>query len=58
MVKGQVQAPVLRWAGVIDPDRVASLRAWNLAAGGWDVLASARGAAGGETVLMAGVDER
>ncbi|MGW9629714.1 metallophosphoesterase [Agromyces sp. NPDC055520] len=58
MVKGHVQTPVLRWAGVIDPDRLASLRAWNVAAGAWDVLASARGAASGETVLTAGVDER
>ncbi|WP_169513983.1 metallophosphoesterase [Agromyces subbeticus] len=58
MVKGHVQAPVLRWAGVIDPDRLASLRAWNLEAGAWDVLASARGAAAGDTVLTANVDDR
>ncbi|MEF3402165.1 metallophosphoesterase [Agromyces sp. CCNWLW203] len=58
MVKGQVQSPVLRWAGGIDPDRLASLRAWNLESGTWDVLASARGAADADTVLAAHVDDR
>ena len=58
MVQGHVDAPVLRWAGTIDPDRLASLRAWNLAAGNWDVLASARGAADDDTVLTADVDDR
>jgi hypothetical protein len=58
MIKGHVDAPVLRWAGTIDPDRIASLRAWNLAAGTWDVLASTRGAAEGDTVLTADVDDR
>lgn len=58
MVQGHVDAPVLRWAGTIDPDRLASLRAWNLVSGGWDVLASSRGAGEGETVLTAQVDER
>jgi Calcineurin-like phosphoesterase len=58
LVKGHVDAPVLRWAGTIDPDRLASLRAWNLASGTWDVLASARGAAAGDTVLTADVDDR
>ncbi len=58
MVKGHVDAPVLRWAGTIDPDRLASLRAWNLTTGAWDVLASARGAAEGDTLLTAEVDDR
>lgn len=58
MVQGHVDDPVLRWAGTIDPDRLASLRAWNVAAGAWDVLASARGAAEGETLLTADVDDR
>ncbi|MDQ0574450.1 metallophosphoesterase [Agromyces albus] len=58
MIKGKVRAPVLRWAGVIDPDRLASLRAWNVAGATWDVLASARGTAEGDTVLTADVDDR
>lgn len=58
MVQGHVDAPVLRWVGTIDPDRLASLRAWNLTTSTWDVLASARGAAEGDTVLTAGVDDR
>ena len=58
MIKGKVRAPVLRWAGIIDPDRLASLRAWNVAGATWDVLASSRGAAEGDTVLTADVDDR
>ncbi|WP_136706386.1 metallophosphoesterase [Agromyces sp. H66] len=58
MVKGHVQAPVLRWAGTIDPDRVATLRAWNLETSTWDALASSRGAAEGPTELTAEVDDR
>ncbi|MFI2376281.1 metallophosphoesterase [Streptomyces sp. NPDC018964] len=55
-VKGRADAPVLRWEGVIDPDRLAALRVWNTAAKRWDVLTSARGAADGNTVLTAVVD--
>ncbi|MGR0319552.1 metallophosphoesterase [Agromyces sp. ZXT2-3] len=58
MVKGQVQDPVIRWTGTIDPDRVATLRAWNLETNAWDALAGARGAAEGDTVLTATVDAR
>ncbi|GAA1734184.1 hypothetical protein GCM10009746_15700 [Microbacterium paludicola] len=57
-VKGHVSEPVLRWEGVIDPTRVASLRAWNLQTETWDVLASSRGALEGNTQLSAIVDER
>ncbi|WP_106815508.1 metallophosphoesterase [Microbacterium timonense] len=57
-VKGHVADPVLRWEGVIDPTRVASLRAWNLQTAAWDVLASSRGALEGNTQLSAMVDER
>ncbi|GGL62274.1 hypothetical protein GCM10010129_02300 [Streptomyces fumigatiscleroticus] len=55
-VKGHVDAPVLRWEGVIDPERLAALRVWNTGTGKWDVLTSARGAAEGDTVLTAVVD--
>ncbi|WP_189312883.1 metallophosphoesterase [Streptomyces brasiliensis] len=55
-VKGHVEAPVLRWEGVIDPERLAALRVWNTGTEKWDVLTSARGAAEGNTVLTAVVD--
>jgi hypothetical protein len=55
-VKGHVDSPVLRWEGVIDPERLASLRVWNTKAEAWDLLTSTRGAAGGKTVLTAVVD--
>ncbi|GAA4385233.1 metallophosphoesterase [Agromyces bauzanensis] len=58
MVKGHVDTPALRWAGTIDPDRIATLRAWNLETSAWDALASARGAAAGEIELTAEVDDR
>ncbi|MFC7386070.1 metallophosphoesterase [Sphaerisporangium rhizosphaerae] len=50
-VKGHADAPVLRWEGVIDPERLASLRVWNTETKAWDLLTSARGAAEGKTVL-------
>ncbi|MFJ5837084.1 metallophosphoesterase [Streptomyces shenzhenensis] len=55
-VKGHVDQPVLRWEGVIDPERLASLRVWNNGTGQWDVVNSARGAAEGNTVLTAVLD--
>ncbi|WP_143674362.1 MULTISPECIES: metallophosphoesterase [Streptomyces] len=55
-VKGHVDSPVLRWEGVIDPERLAALRVWNTRTEAWDVLTSARGAAEGDTVLTAVVD--
>ncbi|GAA1055113.1 hypothetical protein GCM10017608_19650 [Agromyces luteolus] len=58
MVTGRVQDPVIRWTGTVDPDRVATLRAWNLQAHAWDALAGSRGAVEGDTVLTATVDER
>ncbi|MQY12377.1 hypothetical protein SRB5_25100 [Streptomyces sp. RB5] len=58
MVKGHIADPVLRWEGTIDPERLAALRAWNTRTEAWDVLTSARGAASGETVLTAVVDDR
>lgn len=39
------------WKGVVDPQRSVSLRAWSTAASAWVELASARGAAEGDTVL-------
>ncbi|MGW0781264.1 metallophosphoesterase [Streptomyces sp. NPDC002913] len=56
-VKGHVDEPVLRWEGVIDPERLATLRVWNTRTGAWDVLTSARGAAEGNTVLTSVVDD-
>ncbi|GHH75501.1 metallophosphoesterase [Promicromonospora soli] len=50
-VRGRVEAPVLRWEGVADPARLVSLRAWNPETDAWDVVASARGAVDGGTVL-------
>nr|WP_191910106.1 metallophosphoesterase [Microbispora cellulosiformans] len=57
-VKGHVDAPVLRWEGVIDPERLVSLRAWNTKARAWDLLTSARGSAEGQTALTAVVGDR
>lgn len=50
-VRGRVEAPVLRWEGTADPTRLVSLRAWNPDTEAWDVVASARGAVDGATVL-------
>ena len=50
-VRGRVEAPVLRWEGTADPARLVSLRAWNPDTDTWDVIASARGAVEGGTVL-------
>ncbi|MGW0803491.1 metallophosphoesterase [Nonomuraea sp. NPDC002799] len=55
-VKGHVDAPVLRWEGAIDPERLVSLRVWSTKAKAWELLTSARGAAQGKTVLTAVVD--
>ncbi|MEU4658959.1 metallophosphoesterase [Streptomyces sp. NPDC023723] len=52
-VNGRVDHPVLRWEGVIDPERLAALRVWNTGTRQWDVVGSARGAAEGNTVLSA-----
>ncbi|MBE3008539.1 metallophosphoesterase [Microbispora sp. NEAU-D428] len=57
-VKGHVDAPVLRWEGVIDPERLVSLRAWNTQTRAWDLLTSSRGAAEGRTALTAVVGEQ
>ncbi|CAL9644924.1 hypothetical protein SUDANB145_06432 [Streptomyces sp. enrichment culture] len=56
-VPGRVDRPVLRWEGVIDPERLASLRVWNTGTRQWDVVSSARGAAEGNTVLSAVLDD-
>ncbi|MGW4791083.1 metallophosphoesterase [Nonomuraea sp. NPDC004297] len=55
-VKGHADAPVLRWEGTIDPERLASLRVWNTKTKAWDLLTSSRGAAEGETTLTTVVD--
>ncbi len=57
-VEGHVEAPVLRWEGAIDPERLVSLRVWNTKDKAWDLLTSARGAAQGKTALTAVVDEK
>jgi hypothetical protein len=54
-VRGRVEAPVLRWEGTADPARLVSLRAWNPDTEAWDVVASARGAVDGLTVLEGAV---
>jgi hypothetical protein len=54
-VRGRVEAPVLRWEGTADPARLVSLRAWNPETSAWDVVASARGAVDGSTVLEGAV---
>lgn len=55
-VHGTVDAPVLRWEGTADPARLVTLRAWNPRTDAWDVVASARGAVDGPTVLEGTVD--
>ncbi|WP_167003980.1 metallophosphoesterase [Mumia sp. ZJ430] len=55
-VRGRVEAPVLRWEGTIDPERVASLRVWNRDTRAWDVVASSPGSVGAATVLDATID--
>lgn len=54
-VRGKVESPVLRWEGTADPARLVSLRAWNPSTRVWDVVASARGAVEGLTVLEGAV---
>ncbi|WP_110207387.1 Ig-like domain repeat protein [Nocardioides daejeonensis] len=49
------EKPVLRWEGVIDPTRTASLRVWNLRSETWEVLTSGRGSETAATVLSAPV---
>jgi hypothetical protein len=39
------------WTGVVDPERSASLRAWNTSTMAWTVLATSRGTAEGNTTL-------
>ncbi|WP_123668678.1 metallophosphoesterase [Actinocorallia herbida] len=57
-VDKRVDSPVLRWEGAIDPERLAGLRAWNTRTDAWDLLTSSRGAASGNTMLTAVVDEK
>ncbi|MFD0471292.1 hypothetical protein ACFQ0B_25505 [Nonomuraea thailandensis] len=57
-VKGHADAPVLRWEGSIDPERLASLRVWNTGDKAWDLLTSSRGAPEGSTALTAVVDPK
>ncbi|WP_051266611.1 LamG-like jellyroll fold domain-containing protein [Nakamurella lactea] len=45
----------LSWSGIVDPERSVSLRAWNPTAAQWVELATARGAAEGDTTLVATV---
>ncbi|NYH90882.1 metallophosphoesterase [Actinopolymorpha rutila] len=57
-IQGHVDAPVLRWEGVIDPERLARLWAWNTQTSTWDPFAGSRGALKGNTVLTATVTNR
>ncbi len=52
------ESPMLRWNGTIDPERVASLRAWDTTAREWVALASTRGTFAGPTQLTAPVAPR
>ncbi|TDD99064.1 metallophosphoesterase [Jiangella asiatica] len=56
-VRGPVDSSVLRWEGVVDPERLATLHVWNLRTESWEVLSLARGAVEGNTVLSASVGE-
>lgn len=49
--EGDGAGQVVRWEGVVDPQRLATLHVWDGAA--WDELASARGAVEGATTLSA-----
>ncbi|MCB7136408.1 metallophosphoesterase [Cellulosimicrobium marinum] len=49
--EGDVSGQVVRWDGVVDPQRLATLHVWDGAA--WTPLASARGAVEGATELSA-----
>ena len=55
-VRRSVDAPFLRWEGVVDPERLVTLHAWNTRTQTWDALTSARGAAEGNTALSATVE--
>ena len=57
-VRAGVDSPVLRWEGVIDPTRTATLHAWDTSTRQWEPLAAVRGAEDGSTVLSAGVSDR
>ncbi|RIQ14381.1 metallophosphoesterase family protein [Jiangella rhizosphaerae] len=57
-VRRNVDAPFLRWEGVVDPERLVSLHAWNTETQAWDVVATARGAVEGSTVLSGTVEQR
>lgn len=49
--EGDATGQVVRWEGVVDPQRLATLHVWDGSA--WDELASARGAVEGATTLSA-----
>jgi hypothetical protein len=51
-------APVVRWEGQVDPERLVTLHVWDTDAGAWEALGSARGAVDGATVLTATVADR
>ena len=52
-VRSREEHPVVRWSGTADPAREVSLLVWDARAKAWDALASSRGAAQGDTVLVA-----
>lgn len=39
------------WSGVVDPERIVSLRVWNLVKSQWDVIGETRGSADGQTSI-------
>lgn len=54
-VRATVDAPFLRWEGVVDPERLAGLHVWDPASSSWETIGTARGAVEGNTVLSATV---
>ncbi|MFI2104938.1 metallophosphoesterase [Isoptericola sp. NPDC019693] len=52
-VKSREEHPVVRWSGTADPAREVALLVWDTKAKAWDTLAASRGAADGDTVLVA-----
>lgn len=55
-VRAGVASPMVRWNGTLDPERVATLRAWDPAEQAWVALASTRGAFDRASQLTARVE--
>ncbi len=51
-------APVVRWEGEADPERLVTLHVWDTSAREWEGLGTARGAVEDSTVLTATIGDR